>query len=264
MLGQLKATCEESGDLYCDDFYCEESRVGGTIQGLGEQQPDTVCGRDNGRRQLLEHVKSFYFVNKNKDLTEPQLKAIVGRLLSHHRPGIIRPDKTNKGKKKKSVGEASAYSKVETKKYAKKHNKITNKKHNKKRKAASDAKNRAIIVSQGLKHTMRNEAETKLLRAHLLSIKKYPILGNLAMRQAIEGNSLLRDLHRDYSAGTQRRGPALVDQTRSSRPRPESQPLWSCCMAGLAVNPVQVFRAAPCTGIFCVFGPVLSSSPHGP
>ena len=86
--------------------------------------PATECNMLNGRRQLLEHVKSFYFANYSKNLTEPQLKAIVGRLLSHHRPGLIRPDETNKGKKKKSVGEASAYSKVETKKYAKKHNKI--------------------------------------------------------------------------------------------------------------------------------------------
>ena len=32
--------------------------------------PYTECNMLNGRRQLLEHVKSFYFANYSKNLTE--------------------------------------------------------------------------------------------------------------------------------------------------------------------------------------------------
>jgi hypothetical protein len=76
-------------------------------------------------------------------------------------------------------------------------------------KAANDAKNRATIVAQGLGHIMRSKADTKLLCEYLLSIKKYAILCNLAMRQAIARNSFA---------------------------------IYIGAMAGLAINPVQVFR----------------------
>jgi hypothetical protein len=149
--------------------------------------PATECNIPNGRRhgQLLEHVKSFYFANYSKNPTEPQLKAIVGRLLSHHRPGIIRPDKTNKGYIQKRVGAPSAHSKVESKSSNKKHNK----KNNEKRKDINDAENRKIIEDQGLGQDMRSKTETDGLCKHLLYEKKYPILGNQAMSKAIETNS---------------------------------------------------------------------------
>jgi hypothetical protein len=176
----------------------------------------------NGRGDPLDHAKNFYAANSkpSKTDTDAQLRHVVSHLLSKHRPGVIRPEKTRKDRKGRALGGPGSSSKEEQDKIGKK--------HNKKRKAANDAENRKTTVAQGLRHTMRSKANTKLLCEHRLSIKKYPILGNLAMRQAIEGNSLLRDLHRDYSAGTQRRGPALLDRTRSSRP--ESQPLWSCCI----------------------------------
>jgi hypothetical protein len=142
-----------------------------------------------GARQLLDHVKNFYLVNYSKDLTEPRLKAKVSGLLSHHRPGIIRPEKTKRDCIKKSVGAPGAYSKVEKGNYSKKWNPITNNEWNKKRKDKNDLENRKTIVSQGLKQIMRSKTEADGLCEHLLTVEKYAILGNQAMSQAIETNS---------------------------------------------------------------------------
>jgi hypothetical protein len=154
-----------------------------------DNNPGTECRRHNGRLPLLAHVKKFYLDNYSIKLTEPKLNAKVSGLLSQQRPGIIKPEYTSKGKKQKSLGAPGAYSKVEKDKLGKKWNPVTNKKASQKRKAANDAKNRATTVSQGLQHTMRDEAETKLLCERLHSIKKYAILGNQTMSKAIETKS---------------------------------------------------------------------------
>jgi hypothetical protein len=128
-----------------------------------------------------------------KDLKDKQVNAKVTNLLMKHRVGVIMPERTKKGCIKKTVGAPSSSTKVEkdktNKKLNKKNNPKNNKKNSQKRKAANDAKNRATIVSQGLKHTMRDEAETKLLCDRLFSIKKYAILDNQTMSKAIETKS---------------------------------------------------------------------------
>jgi hypothetical protein len=143
--------------------------------------PGAECNRNNGRLQLLDHVKKFYLDNHSKSLTEQQLKAKVSGLLSHLRPGIIMPQKTRKGCISKSVGAPGACSKVEQDK--------ANKRQNEKRKDQNDAENRKIIEDQGLGQDMRTKTETDDLCKHLLYEKKYPILGNQAMSKAIETNS---------------------------------------------------------------------------
>ena len=78
-----------------------------------------------GARQLLDHVKNFYLANFGKDLTEPKLNAKVSGLLSRHRGGVIKPERTKKTCIKKSVGAPGAYSKVEKDKVNKKWSPIT-------------------------------------------------------------------------------------------------------------------------------------------
>jgi hypothetical protein len=148
----------------------------------------------NGRRQLFDHVKSFYFDNYEKNLTDPKVNVKVSKPLSHHRAGVISPQRTNKGYIQKSVGEPSALSKAETKSYNKKpnpkHNPKNNKKNNKKRKDQNDAENRKTIENQGLGQDMRSKTEVDDLCEHLLNEKKYPILGNqTSMSHAIETKS---------------------------------------------------------------------------
>jgi hypothetical protein len=83
--------------------------------------PDTECYMKNGRRQLLDHVKNFYLANFSKDLNDQKVNAKVSNLLSYHRGGVIRPERTNKAHIKKSVGAApGAFSKVEKAKANKK------------------------------------------------------------------------------------------------------------------------------------------------
>ena len=54
--------------------------------------PDTICNMDNGRRQLLDHVKNFYVANFSKDLDDPKLNSRLSDLLSYyHRGGVISP-----------------------------------------------------------------------------------------------------------------------------------------------------------------------------
>jgi hypothetical protein len=68
-----------------------------------------------------------------------------------------------------------------------------NNKHNlifaQRRKAANGLENRKTIVAQGLGHTMRSKADTKLLCDQLFSSKTFPILDNMTMSAAIESNS---------------------------------------------------------------------------
>jgi hypothetical protein len=137
----------------------------------------------NGRGDLV-HVK-----NLSPGKNDAQLRRIMTRLLGKARGGIIRPECTNKHCKKKAPGGPGFHSKEEHVKKSKKHNPINNPIHAQKRKAANDAKSRATIVAQGLGHIMRSEADTKLLREPLLSIKTYATLGNMTMSQAIARNS---------------------------------------------------------------------------
>jgi hypothetical protein len=152
----------------------------------------------NGRRQLFDHVKSF-MAGLGKDLKDKQVNEKLHYLLTKHRDGVFMPERTSKSFKMKTAGAPNSKSKAEQKKNSKKHNPKNNpinnpknnKKNSQKRKAANGANNRAIIKSQGLDHHMRSEAEaeTKLLCERLLSIKKYAILGNKTMSQAIEEKS---------------------------------------------------------------------------
>jgi hypothetical protein len=141
------------------------------------KNPVAGCRMHNGRRDLIVHVKGFCAANLSKNLTDDQVRRLITGLLNKHRPGIIRPEKTSRGKRK-ALGGPGAKSKEENDKY--------NKKHSKKRKTANEIKNHATIVSQGLKHIMRSKTETEELCERLLS-RKYAALGGLAMRQAIEG-----------------------------------------------------------------------------
>jgi hypothetical protein len=139
----------------------------------------------NGRGALIDHLKNFYAANSKPSKSDAQLASAISGLLNKHRPGIIRPEKTRKDCKRKALGELGSFSKEEQDKTNKKHNPI----NSKKRKDANDLESRKTIEAQDLGHIMRSKAETKLLCEDLLSIKRYAILGNLTMRQAIEGNS---------------------------------------------------------------------------
>jgi hypothetical protein len=123
--------------------------------------------------------------NSKPSKTDTQLQQVISKVLSKHRPGISRPENTRRDCKRKALGGPGAESKEEKDKANTKANPI----QCKKRKDANDLENRKAIEAQDLGHIMRSKAETKLLCEHLLSIKKYAILGNLTMRQAIEGNS---------------------------------------------------------------------------
>ena len=103
MLGQLKATSKAfPGSHYA--LLNSKSRVGGTNQGLGEQQPRSRMSHDQWQASALR---------PRKELLLRQLRK------GPHRPrvGVISPQKTNKGYIQKSVGGPSALSKVETKSY---------------------------------------------------------------------------------------------------------------------------------------------------
>jgi hypothetical protein len=84
------------------------------------------CNIDNGRRELIVHVKTFYVGNFSKDLPDLRLKRKISKLLNEHRPGIIRPECTRKDCTKKAVGALGACSKEERDMSNKKHNPINN------------------------------------------------------------------------------------------------------------------------------------------
>jgi hypothetical protein len=49
--------------------------------------PDTICNMDNGRRQLLDHVKNFYVANFSKPPPNfSKLNAKITKLLSTELP----------------------------------------------------------------------------------------------------------------------------------------------------------------------------------
>jgi hypothetical protein len=139
----------------------------------------------NGRRGLLDHAKNFYAANSMPSRSDARLQQVITRPLSKHRPGIISPEKNRKDRKKKAAGEPGACSKEEEDKKNTKANPI----YSKKRKEVNALENRKTIDDLGLGHIMRSKTETEALCEHLLSVKTYAILGNLAMRQAIETNS---------------------------------------------------------------------------
>jgi hypothetical protein len=62
----------------------------------------------NGRGDLLDHVK-----NLKPGKTDAQLQQVISGLLSKHRPGIIRPEKTRKDCKRKALGALGSSSKEE-------------------------------------------------------------------------------------------------------------------------------------------------------
>jgi hypothetical protein len=110
------------------------------------------CNIGNGRRELIVHVKTFYVDNFGKDLSDPQLKGEISKLLNEHRPGLIRPECTRKDYLKKAQGAPGACSKEETDK--------KNKKMAQRRKEANDLENRKIIEDQGaLGQDMRSETD---------------------------------------------------------------------------------------------------------
>jgi hypothetical protein len=139
------------------------------------------CNMLNGRRELIAHVTKFYKDNFGKKLTDPQLKIKITKLLNQHRPGIIRPECTRKDCIKKAVGALGASSKEERD--------MSNKKHSSKRKEVNDLENRKAIEDQGLGHVMRSKTETEELCEYLLNEKKYAILDDMTMSQAIQTNS---------------------------------------------------------------------------
>jgi hypothetical protein len=194
----------------------------GPIEDWVKKNPSSQCDRTNGRHQLFDHVKSFMA----DGVKDKQVNSKLSGLLMKHRPGVFMPQRTAKGCIKKTVGALSSSTKVEKDKSNKKLNPKNNKKNNKKRKDKNDKENRAIIKSLGLKHTMRSKKKTEDLCEHLLNEKKYPILDNKTMSQAIEDQSHAIYIGTTKRALKERRGPALDDQTRSSRPGSHS--LWTC------------------------------------
>jgi hypothetical protein len=183
----------------------QRDALAGPIIDWVRNNPGDECRMRNGRRGLIAHVKNFYAANFSKKLTKLQVKRVITGLLNKHRPGIIRPEYTNKDRKMKAVGAPGRCSKEEQDKLNKKNNPINNPiwnpinnpSHNpinnpiwgaKRKQAANDAENRKNTEDQGLRHTMRSKHTTKLLCERLLSTK-YAILGDLTMRQAIETNS---------------------------------------------------------------------------
>jgi hypothetical protein len=158
------------------------------------------------RADLLDHVKNFYADNLKPGKADAQLWHVISGLLSKHRPGIIRPEKTRKDCKRKALGALGSSSKEEKDKNNNKNNPVWAQRQ----KAANDLGNRKIIVAQGLGHTMRSKADTKLLCDQLFSSKTFHILDNMTMSAAIESNSFA---------------------------------IYIGTMAGPAINPVQGFRA---------------------
>jgi hypothetical protein len=61
------------------------------LSGCARTQAPNVTHMSNGRRDLLDHAK-----NLKPDPSDEQLWQAVSKLLSKHRPGIIRPEKTRK------------------------------------------------------------------------------------------------------------------------------------------------------------------------
>jgi hypothetical protein len=79
----------------------------------------------NGRRDLLEEARKL-----KPDSSDKQLNQAVIRLLSKHRPGIIRPEKSRKDYTRKALGAKGACSKEEAAKNTKRNSPKSNKKNN--------------------------------------------------------------------------------------------------------------------------------------
>jgi hypothetical protein len=63
------------------------------IRAWVDNNPGTECRRHNGRRQLFDHVKTFYWDNYKKDLKDQKVNAVVSKLLSRLRGGVIMPER---------------------------------------------------------------------------------------------------------------------------------------------------------------------------
>jgi hypothetical protein len=90
-------------------FQAQRDELAAPIIEWVRNNPGTECNMRNGKGDLLVHVKNFYAANSKPGKTDAQLAGVITRLLTQARPGIIRPQYTNKHCKRKALGEPTAW-----------------------------------------------------------------------------------------------------------------------------------------------------------